>query len=187
MEIITWDIDSAIVAAWTSDGVWGENIQAKGVVSIQMEVEMKSGEQPGDGILYAVASKSYAGTVTFQFVNQEDYRIVQILTGGEVESSGGDITFLQNRRSAPYFSVAGRAYQVNNTAADDQIWIPKCIITGSYNFGFADGEWVVPEFSARAVFDYGLLRSGIPNLYVKRANATARNLQIPLLGVPLSA
>lgn len=185
-EIITWDIDSAIIAPWVSDGVWGDNVAVKGVVSIQMEVEMKSGEQPGDGILYAVAAKAYAGTATFQFVNQEDYRIVEILTGGTVESSGGDVTFLMQRKPAPYFSIAGRAYLNNNVASDEQIWIPKCIITGNFNYGFADNEWKVPEFTARAVFEYGLTRASIPSLYVTRVNETARTLQIPLLGVGLS-
>jgi hypothetical protein len=183
--IVAWDIDSAVIATNNGDGTWGTNYPVKGVISVQMELEMKSGEQPGDGILYAILSKVYAGNGTFQFVNQENFSVIASIIGSTVESSGGDFTNLFGRNYAPYFSLCGRTY-LDDAVGDYQIWIPKLKVTEGFSIGIADNEFVLPEFTARAVVDEYVTRNSVPQIAVLRANAVARAAQIPMLGVALS-
>lgn len=183
--VVAWDIDSAVIAVNNGNGTWGTNYPIKGVVKVEMEVEMKSGEQDGDGYLYAVVSKPRAGSTTFQFVNQEDLRVISILIGSTVESSGGDFTLPIGRGNyAPYFSICGKTL-LDDAIGDYQIWLPKLKVMENIAVGLADGEFVLPEFSARAIADEYVTRSSKPQIAFLRTNATNRAAQIPMLGVAL--
>jgi hypothetical protein len=184
---VAWDIEDAKMAINNLNGTWGTNYDIPGVVSVQMEVEVKSGEQPGDGILYAVRSKVYAGTATVQFADLNSFQQFEVMMNQNRESSGDDMVFHQGQGdNFGYFSICGQTF-IEGTG-DFQIWVPRLIITENYSIGIADGEFVVPEISCRAIVEQYVTRnSGKPRLYFLRRNGTARDTQIPMLGVALTA
>jgi hypothetical protein len=185
---VAWDIESMIVAPLTSGDTPGTGIQVAGAVSASLEARIKSGEQPGDGGLYAVVAKMIGGTVTMQFTDLQGYEVIQAMTGWIPESSGTPqgLALPMGDKPFGYFYAAAKT-SLDDGAGNLHMLLLKGKITGNFTLNVADGGFVVPQFTATLVRSNYIKRNGrgIFALPVRYASDVA--LAIPPTSVPLVA
>jgi hypothetical protein len=183
---LAWDIDSMIIAALNSSDVPQTPVTVRGAVSMQAEVRVKSGEQPGDGGIYGVASKPVAVTMTIQFADLQAFEPIEVMTGIAPESSGSPqaLTQVVNSKPYPFFYMAGKTF-LDDGIGSLHILVLKAKITGNFSIGLADGAFVVPQFTATAVLSQYIQRGGRNTLMLPVRYPSDVALAIPPTSVPL--
>jgi hypothetical protein len=183
---VAWDIEDAIIAPVDVNDEPGDAVPVNGIVSVQAEIRVKSGEQPGDGQIYSVLAKAIAATLTFQFADMQGFETIEVLTGLPPESSGSPqaLALPITGRQYPFFMIAGKTF-IDDGVGNFHIWVLKCKITSNFSIGLADGAFVVPQFTA----------TGVPSSYIRRGGRnvialpvrypTDVALAIPPTSVPL--
>jgi hypothetical protein len=156
---VAWDIEDAIIAPVDVDDNPGTAVPVEGIVSIQAEIRVKSGEQPGDGQVYSVLSKITAASLQMSMGDLQGFEVIEVLTGQPPESSGSPQALLNpmTGRQFPFFLIAGKTF-IDDGVGNFHVWVLKAKITSNFSIGLADGAFVVPQFTATA----------IPSRYVKR-------------------
>lgn len=183
---VAWDIDKAVIASLNSSDVPQSLVNVNGVVSVQAEVRVKSGEQAGDGSIYSVVSKAIGGTLTFQFADLQGFEVMEILTGQAPESSGSPqgLTQVLTSKQFPYFYLGGKTLLDDGTG-NLHVHVLKAKITGNFSIGLADGAFVVPQFQCTFVPSTYVKRGGRNALIVPIRYATDVDFAIPPTSLPL--
>lgn len=183
---VAWDIEDGILAPVDVDDQPGTAVPIDGIVSIQAEVRIKSGEQPGDGQIYSVMSKAIAATLTVQFADLQDFAVIAAMTGQPAESSGSPYVYTNpvTGRQFPFFMIAGKTF-IDDGTGNFHIWVLKAKITGNFSIGLADGAFVVPQFTATAVPSRYMTRQSRNVIMLPVRYTTDVALAIPPTGVPL--
>lgn len=186
-EMVVWDIDDVKVAVNNLDGTFGTAVDVKASMTMQVELEVKSGEMNGDGGLYAVASKLLAANFTTQFGDLIGFETLEVLIGENAASSGTSpqaTYFNMWVKPYPWFALAGRAYDASGNFTFG-IFAPKCKITQNFQFGFQDGEFIMPEIQGRIVKDSRVTVGGNPIVILPHYYDSAVAIAIPPTNVPV--
>lgn len=185
---VPWDIDSMIVAPIdpVTDAP-GTAVVCRGTVSSSVEVRVKSGEQPGDGGIYAVVSKNIGGTFVGQFADLQDYSVLAVMMGLDPESSGNPNALIlpHTTKPFPYFYGAARTYLEDGVGTFHMLML-KMKITSNFSYNIADGGFVLPQFTCTMVPSNYITRNGKPVITVPVRYAADVALAIPPVSVPLT-
>jgi len=183
---VAWDIEDAIIAPVDVDDTPGTAVPIEGIVSIQAEVRVKSGEQPGDGQIYSVMAKAIAATLTVQFADLQDFSVIATMTGQPAESSGSPLVHTNpvTGKQYPFFLIAGKTF-LDDATGTFHVWVLKAKITGNFSIGIADNAFVVPQFQATAVPSNYITRQGRKVILFPARYTTDVALAIPPTGIPL--
>lgn len=187
LRTVAWDIEDAIIAPVDADDNPGTAVPIEGIVSIQAEVRVKSGEQPGDGAIYSVVSKSVGANLTLQMADLQDFGVIATMTGQPAESSGSPLVYTNpvTTRQYPYFLIAGKTF-LDDGVGSFHVWVLKAKITGNFALGLADGAFVVPQFTATAVPSLYMTRQTRKVIIFPARYTTDVALAIPPTGIPLT-
>lgn len=183
---VVWDIEDAVVALNNGDGTFGTPVNVKGVVSLNLTFNVKTGEQNGDGNVYSVVSKATKASISFSFADQQQFAVLEVLrnkTKGNYGSTPNVRHMGIGSEPFPYFALCGQAYQ-DDGAETFNVLLPKVKITGDFSFAFADGAFIVPEFPCTAIADEYWTRSGKPQIGILWEYEDATALTIPPTNVP---
>lgn len=183
---VAWDINDAVIAANNGDGTFGSPVNVQGVVSVSITVNIKSGEQMGDGGVYSVLSKATKGTVKFQFADQQSFAVLQIIRNKTKGIYGSNPTVHHmgiGLEPFPYFALAGQTYQDDGSETFN-LFMPKIKVTSDFDFAIAENSFVLPEFTCTAVADSNWTRAGIPQIVFPFEYPDATALTIPPTNLP---
>jgi hypothetical protein len=183
---VAWDINNAVIAANNGDGTFGSAIDVKGVVSVAVTINIKSGEQMGDGGVYSVLSKATKGTVKFQFADQQSFAVLQVIRNKTKGIYGSNPTVQHmgiGTEQFPYFALAGQTYQDDGTETFN-VFMPNIKVTSDFDFAIAENSFVLPEFTCTAVPDSNWTRAGFPQIAILFEYPDSTALTIPPTNLP---
>lgn len=147
----TFGIEDCKVAAWVGDGTYGTAVDVPGIKNITIEAETTNGEQDGDDMLVAVASKVRAGNVTITKARLS-FEVLNIMLNQPIQSSSSHKAMKITSRKTRYFGLIARIDEAEGDG-DVHIFVPKVKLLTGLTFNFAFGEFTSPEMTAKALLD----------------------------------
>lgn len=145
-------VRDARIATNNEDGTFGTLEDVPSVQRVGFSLATVNAQLEGDDEITATASVVTSGEVTLRMGSVKP-EILAVILGASPSSGGGTrTTKVRGGKQLPYFGVMAKINAAEG-GSDTHLFVPRCKLMGTLEFGFEYGQFAIPEATFSCVVD----------------------------------
>lgn len=148
-----YGVRDAVIAPWTSTGIYGSLIDLVAVNQVECRIRMVEAVLEGDDEEVDSFGKTVGGTVRVRFGDDAQHAdVLEALLGITATTSNSHERVQMGDEDAAYFGLAWKVVHTDGSGETHMAAL-KAKLTGELVYSAAYGGYLIPEFTCRAVVD----------------------------------